>query len=60
MTLATAHPAKFPQAIQRAEIGVEPPLPLHLADLFDRSERFEVLPNDLSAVQSFMANNLGA
>lgn len=60
VTLATAHPAKFPQAIQRAEIGVEPPLPLHLADLFDRSERFEVLPNDLSAVQSFMANNLGA
>ena len=40
VTLATAHPAKFPQAIQRAEIGVEPPLPLHLADLFDRSERF--------------------
>jgi|TARA_R100001509_G_scaffold163149_2_gene136772 threonine synthase len=60
VTLATAHPAKFPQAIQRAEIGVEPPLPLHLVDLFDRSERFEVLPNDLAAVQSFMANNLGA
>lgn len=60
VTLATAHPAKFPQAIQRAEIGVEPPLPLHLTDLFDRSERFEVLPNDLAAVQSFMANNLGA
>ena len=60
VTLATAHPAKFPQAIQRAEIGVEPPLPLHLTDLFNRSERFEVLPNDLAAVQSFMANNLGA
>ena len=60
VTLATAHPAKFPQAIQRAEIGVEPPLPLHLADLFERAERYAVLPNDLAAVQSFMANNLGA
>tara|TARA_R100000005_G_scaffold95984_1_gene79899 strand:+ start:4286 stop:5683 length:1398 start_codon:yes stop_codon:yes gene_type:complete len=60
VTLATAHPAKFPQAIQRAVVGCEPPLPLHLADLFDRAERFEVLPCELPAVQAFMANNLGA
>ena len=60
VTLATAHPAKFPQAIQRAVVGCEPPLPLHLSDLFDRTERFEVLPCDLAAVQAFMANNLGA
>jgi threonine synthase len=60
VTLATAHPAKFPQAIQRAVVGCEPPLPLHLADLFDRTERFEVVPCELSAVQAFMANNLGA
>ncbi|MBM68675.1 MAG: threonine synthase [Haliea sp.] len=60
VTLATAHPAKFPQAIQRAVVGCEPPLPLHLADLFDRTERFEVLPCELSAVQAFMANHLGA
>jgi threonine synthase len=60
VTLATAHPAKFPQAIQRAVVGCEPPLPLHLSDLFDRAERFEVLPCELPAVQAFMANNLGA
>ena len=38
VTLATAHPAKFPDAVERAT-GVRPPLPAHLADLFDRPER---------------------
>ena len=37
VTLATAHPAKFPDAVERAT-GVRPPLPAHLADLFDRPE----------------------
>ncbi|PLW81218.1 threonine synthase [Kineobactrum sediminis] len=60
VTLATAHAAKFPQAITRSGINTEPALPLHLADLFDRPERFEVLPLELSAVQAFMANNLSA
>ena len=60
ITMATAHPAKFPAAIERAGIGVEPHLPLHLADLFEREERFEVIDNDLAAVQSFMAANIGA
>ena len=48
---ATAHPAKFPDAIERA-IGVRPPLPPHLADLYDRPERFTPVPNDLGAVQA--------
>ncbi|MEH6583912.1 MAG: threonine synthase [Halioglobus sp.] len=60
ITLATAHPAKFPQAIQTAGLTEEPGLPLHLADLFDRTERYEVLANDLSAVQTFMAKNINA
>ncbi|HEY7775471.1 MAG TPA: threonine synthase [Kineobactrum sp.] len=60
VTLATAHAAKFPQAITRSGINTEPALPLHLADLFDRPERFEVLPLELSAVQAFIANNLSA
>jgi threonine synthase len=60
VTLATAHPAKFPQAIQSAGLSVEPGLPEHLADLFDRSERVEVLANDLSVVHSFMADNIKA
>lgn len=60
VTLATAHPAKFPDAIARAGIGVEPQLPVHMADLFEREERYTVLPNDLEAVQRFMTGNLAA
>ena len=47
---ATAHPAKFPDAVERAT-GRRPPLPARLADLYDREERFAVLPPDLAAVQ---------
>jgi threonine synthase len=49
--LATAHPAKFPDAVERAT-GVRPPLPERLADLLDRPERFDVLPADLAAVEA--------
>ena len=48
---ATAHPAKFPDAIERA-VGIRPKLPPRLADLFEREERFVVLPNDLAAVET--------
>ncbi len=54
VTLGTAHPAKFPDAVEQAT-GVRPPLPPHLADLFEREEHFTVLPNDLAAVQQFVA-----
>jgi threonine synthase len=54
ITLATAHPAKFPDAVERAT-GVRPALPEHVADLFDRPERTERLPNDLAAVEAFVA-----
>jgi threonine synthase len=57
VSLATAHPAKFPDAVERAT-GVRPELPGHLADLFDRKERFEVLPNDLATVQDFIRNRI--
>lgn len=50
---ATAHPAKFPDAIERA-IGVRPPLPQRLADLYDRTERYAEVPNDLAAVEAFV------
>ncbi|MFK8049298.1 MAG: threonine synthase [Halioglobus sp.] len=60
ITLATAHPAKFPDAIQTAGISRAPELPAHLADLFEREERFDVLANDLSAVHEFMASNINA
>ena len=48
---ATAHPAKFPDAIERA-VGFRPPLPPHLADLYDRPERFSVAGNDLAEIQT--------
>ncbi len=60
VTLATAHPAKFPDAVKQAGLDDEPILPHHLRDLFDRPERCEVLPNDLAAVQAFMTENLNA
>jgi threonine synthase len=50
ITLATAHPAKFPDAVQRAT-GIRPELPERLANLYERPERCTVLPNDLPAVQ---------
>jgi threonine synthase len=60
VTLATAHPAKFPEAIAKAGVASAPALPPHLADLFEREEHFDVLPMDLAAVQRFMADHLGA
>lgn len=54
ITLATAHPAKFPDAVEKAT-GKRPELPTHMADLFDRPERTQLLPNDLVVVQDFVA-----
>jgi threonine synthase len=51
VSLATAHPAKFPEAVKRAT-GVHPELPVRLADLFDRHERYDILPNDLDVVMA--------
>jgi threonine synthase len=51
VAMATAHPAKFPEAIEQA-IGIRPELPPRLADLMAREERFVVLPNDLAAVEA--------
>lgn len=50
VALATAHAAKFPDAVEAAT-GVRPALPPHLADLLERRERFTVLPNDEAAVE---------
>ncbi len=56
VVLATAHPAKFPDAIE-AITGTRPPLPARLAHLMSDPERFETLPNSLSAVQDFVLKN---
>ncbi|MEQ1769656.1 MAG: threonine synthase [Devosia sp.] len=53
VVLATAHPAKFPAAVKAAS-GIEPALPLWLADLNNRPERFDVLANDQAAVADYI------
>ena len=57
VTLATAHPVKFPDPVVRS--GLESPqLPAHMADLFEREERLTVLDNDLATVQQFVAGHV--
>ncbi|MDP1930250.1 MAG: threonine synthase [Gammaproteobacteria bacterium] len=57
ITLATAHPVKFADAVTRA--GLEnPELPEHMRDLFDREERYSVVDNTLSAVTSYVQSHL--
>jgi threonine synthase len=53
VTTSTAHAAKFPDAVERAT-GHRPALPPHLADLLERQERTQTLPNDLVTVQRFV------
>lgn len=53
VTLATAHPAKFGDAVFEAT-GINPELPPHLADLMEREEVFETIPNDLSALRAII------
>jgi len=58
VTMATAHPAKFPDAVEHAT-GIRPPLPDHLADLFDRPERTELIANDLAVVEDYVSVAFG-
>jgi threonine synthase len=53
ITLATAHPAKFPDAVQRAS-GIRPALPPRLEHLLTAKERFTVLPNDVARVREYI------
>ena len=53
VTLATAHPAKFPDAVEKA-CGIRPALPARLAGLMTAEERFTVLPNDVASVRDFI------
>jgi len=57
VALATAHPAKFPDAVEAAS-GTRPALPEFLSDLYDRSERFQVLDNDYDRVKSYIETTL--
>ncbi len=56
VTLATAHAAKFQEAVERAS-GVRPPLPARAQGLFDREERYDVLPATLAAIEAYVADH---
>lgn len=58
ISLATAHPAKFPDAVEAAT-GIRPSLPPRLADLFERPERLTDLPNDTGVVREHILGVLG-
>jgi len=55
VALATAHPAKFPEAV-KAATGVHPELPSHLNRLMKAKERFEVLANDVEKIKTYIEN----
>jgi threonine synthase len=57
VTLATAHPAKFPDAVEAAT-GIRPALPPRMADLFDRPERMTRVENDLTAIETLIREAL--
>jgi threonine synthase len=59
VTLATAHPAKFPEAVEAAT-GIRPPLPPRMADLYQRPERVTRVPNDLAVLKSLIRERLFA
>ncbi|MEM1234046.1 MAG: threonine synthase [Pseudomonadota bacterium] len=53
VTLATAHPAKFPDAVEAAT-GHRPPLPPRMADLYERAERVTEVSDDLHALETLI------
>ncbi|WP_425074005.1 threonine synthase [Sagittula sp. S175] len=57
ITLATAHPAKFPDAVEKAS-GIRPPLPNRMADLYERPERVTRVANDLAALESLVQERI--
>jgi threonine synthase len=57
IVLATAHPAKFPDAVQKAT-GERPALPPRLADLMSRTERVDGLPNDVAALKELIEDRM--
>ena len=59
VTLATAHPAKFGDAVERAT-GVRPTLPARIGGLFERQERYATLPAEIGAIEGFVADTSAA
>ncbi len=59
ITLATAHPAKFPDAVEAAS-GIRPDLPPRMGDLFDRAERVTRVENDLDQIEALIRKEIAA
>ena len=59
ITLATAHPAKFPDAVEAAS-GIRPSLPARMSDLFDKPERVTRVENDLSEITALIRKEIAA
>ena len=59
ITLATAHPAKFPAAVKQAS-GIHPDLPARMSDLFEREERISRVANDLGAIEAHIKANIAS
>ena len=59
VTLATAHPAKFPAAVKQAS-GIHPDLPTRMSDLFERDERVTRIANDLTALEAHIKANIAS
>lgn len=57
ITLATAHPAKFPDAVEKAS-GIHPPLPPRMEDLYERAERVTRVANDLAALKNHIKGHI--
>ncbi|MEZ5690210.1 MAG: threonine synthase [Rickettsiales bacterium] len=57
IVLATAHPAKFPEAVSKA-CAINPVLPPYLSDLLEREEKFIVIDNNVSEIKNFIEKNI--
>lgn len=58
VTLATAHPAKFPAAVEQAT-GVHPALPPAMSNLYERPERVTQIANDLQTIETHIIEQIG-
>jgi threonine synthase len=59
VTLSTAHPAKFPEPVAQAT-GQHPELPEHMADLFEREEKYDILPHNLEVLKQYIKDKIAS
>jgi threonine synthase len=57
VTLATAHPAKFPAAVEKAGVPLSK-LPEHMEDILSRQERYASLPADIEEIKRYIAEHI--